>query len=61
MEKYGFIRMLFNKGNTLYDYSLCVCVCLCVYAARARVHIRVFYVKIYVHARWSCMHNFKCM
>lgn len=20
MEKYGFIRMLFNKGNTLYDY-----------------------------------------
>ena len=40
---------------------VCVCVCLCVYAARARVHIRVFYVKIYVHARWSCMHNFKCM
>lgn len=49
MEKYGFIRMLFNKGNTLYGYVCLFNVCVCV---RARVYTWVcmhLYTRLYAH------------
>lgn len=58
MEKYGFIRMLFNKGNTLYDYILCICVSECVCRVHARAHAHTCIIcKIYMHARRSCVYT----